>query len=172
MSCERPQLADARQRLGRAETRLLAALVAGAAPPAGFDPVRIRAQADALVAKRRDVVTRLRPDLVRAAGPALCARFDAYARGHPRPAAGARADAEAFAQTLPPTRRTRSRFPPHAGAVAAGAVLAVVLAAGRGRAGRTPSASLPPNMARPYSAERQPQPRRFRVRELLQPFTP
>ena len=96
-----------RNRLARAQIELLAAVVADGPPPPGFDPDRLRIQAEALVAKRREVVARLRPDLVEAAGPDFRDRFDTYARGHPRPAGGARADVEAFARTLPtPTTST------------------------------------------------------------------
>jgi hypothetical protein len=115
----RPDPAAARDRLAAAQTRLLAALVAGAPPPSGFDPARLRIQTDALIAKRRQVVARLRPDLVESVGARFAAEFDAYARTQPRPAAGARADADAFAQTIPRagtasnrrTRRWRGRWP-------------------------------------------------------------
>jgi hypothetical protein len=97
--------------LARAQTQLLAALLGRARPPAGFDPARLRVQADALLAKRRDLVARLRPDLADTLAADFCDRFDAYAQAHPSPAAGARADAAAFARTLQahPTRR-RSNF--------------------------------------------------------------
>jgi len=95
------ELAGARRRLARAQVELLTALVAAGPAPPGFDPVRVGVQADALLAKRREVVARLRPDLVEAAGADFRSRFDAYARTHPRPATGARADAAAFARTLP-----------------------------------------------------------------------
>jgi hypothetical protein len=95
----RPELAAARHRLARAQTQLLAALLGGGPPPPGFDRARIRVQAEALLGKRREVVARLRPDLVEAAGAEFRPRFDAYARAHPRPATGARADADAFART-------------------------------------------------------------------------
>ena len=101
MTDDRPDPAATRDRLAAAQTRLLCALVAGAPPPPGFDPARLRIQTDALIAKRREVVARLCPDLVAATGAQFAARFDAYARTHPRPAAGARADADAFAQTIP-----------------------------------------------------------------------
>jgi hypothetical protein len=112
---EPAELAAARRRLAQAQIELLAALVAGGPPPAGFDPGRIRVQADALVAKRRHLVAALRPDLVEAAGADFRARFDVYARRHPRPAAGAHADAAAFARTVQvhPTSRPRPpRRPP------------------------------------------------------------
>jgi hypothetical protein len=96
-----PELAGARRRLARAQVELLTALVAAGPAPPGFDPVRLGVQADALLAKRREVIARLRPDLVEAAGAEFRSRFDAYARAHPRPAAGARADAAEFARTLP-----------------------------------------------------------------------
>jgi hypothetical protein len=106
-SAEPAEVGVARRRLGLAQTQLLAALLGGAAPPAGFDPARLRVQADALLAKRRDLVAKLRPDLVETLAADFRDRFDAYARAHPRPAAGARADAAAFARTVPaqPTRR-------------------------------------------------------------------
>ena len=90
----------ARRRLGHAQTHLLATLLGGAPPPAGFDPARLRVQADALLAKRRDLVARLRPDLAETLGADFRNRFDAYARTCPSPAAGARADAAAFARTV------------------------------------------------------------------------
>jgi len=109
MTGDWPEPAAARNRLAGAQIELVAALIAGAPPPPGFDPVRLRAQADALVAKRREVVAKLRPDLVRAAGAQFRDRFDTYALAHPRPIAGARADAEAFARTLPGARPNAER---------------------------------------------------------------
>ncbi|CAG7647926.1 conserved hypothetical protein [Actinacidiphila bryophytorum] len=44
-----------RAALGAAQERLLAALVGGAEPPPGFDPERIRIQAQALLAKHARV---------------------------------------------------------------------------------------------------------------------
>jgi hypothetical protein len=94
-----PILADARGRLAQAQADLLAALVAQAPPPPGFDPARIHVQARALLAKRRSIVAALRPDLVDLAGASFRDRFDTYARLTRRPAS-ARDDAEAFARTL------------------------------------------------------------------------
>jgi hypothetical protein len=91
---------EARERLARAQRELLAALVAGAAHPDGFDPDRLRAQAASLVAKRRDLVARAAPDLVARLGPRFGALFADYARGRPRPAGGSQADARAFALWL------------------------------------------------------------------------
>jgi hypothetical protein len=102
-------LALARSRFAAAQTRLLAALVAGAPPPPLFDPARIAIQADALIAKRRQLVARLRPDLVETTGADFPTRFNAYARANPRPTAGARADAEAFAHISCPTSRIATR---------------------------------------------------------------
>jgi hypothetical protein len=101
-SAESAHVDLARRRLAHAQTQLLAALLGGAPPPAGFDLVRLRAQADALLAKRRDVVARLRPDLAEVLGADYRDRFDAYARANPRPAAGAGADAVAFARAARP----------------------------------------------------------------------
>jgi hypothetical protein len=82
-------------------------LVAGG-DPAGFDAERIQVQADALVAKRRELVARLRPDL--AAEPGFRAAFAAWART--RPPAGARADATAFAAATGPRPRIGRVDPP------------------------------------------------------------
>jgi hypothetical protein len=95
-----PSPAAARERLGRAQAELLAALVAGGDPPAGFDAGRLRVQADALVAKRRRVVAALWPQLPAALGDRYAGLFADYARSNPRPTAGARADGRAFAAAL------------------------------------------------------------------------
>jgi hypothetical protein len=99
----------ARRRLADAQTRLLAALLGGAPPPPGFDPARLRVQADALLAKRRDLVAKLRPDLAETLAADFGDRFEAYARANPRPAAGARADAAAFARAVQAQRTRRRR---------------------------------------------------------------
>jgi hypothetical protein len=104
-SGESAQVHAARHRLAGAQTQLLAALLGGAPPPAGFDPARLRVQADALLAKRRDLVARLRPDLTETLAGDFRDRFNAYARAHPNPADGARADAAAFARSVRATRR-------------------------------------------------------------------
>jgi hypothetical protein len=109
---ESAEVGVARRHLADAQTRLLAALLAGAPPPAGFDPARLRVQADALLAKRRDLVARLRPDLAETLAADFGDRFEAYARANPRPGAGARADADAFARTVrsqPTNQRRGSR---------------------------------------------------------------
>ncbi|HST64647.1 MAG TPA: DUF692 domain-containing protein [Mycobacteriales bacterium] len=96
---ERPRVAltVARERLGRAQEELLAGLAAGTAPP-GFDAERIDVQAGALLAKRREAVARRLPELAETAD--FRVRFDAYAKGNPRPPAGSAADADAFARAL------------------------------------------------------------------------
>jgi len=113
-SAESAQVGLARRQLADAQTRLLAALLGGAPPPAGFDPARLRVQADALLAKRRDLVARLRPDLAETLAADFDDRFEAYAQTNPRPAAGAGADAAAFAQAVqarPTNQRRRRRLP-------------------------------------------------------------
>ena len=89
---------EARRRLAHAQTELLAALLAGAEAPSGFDAQRLRIEAEALRAKRRRVVERLRPDLADTLGERFMELFDAWAVAHPRrDGTGARADAAAFA---------------------------------------------------------------------------
>ncbi|GDY32952.1 hypothetical protein [Gandjariella thermophila] len=87
--------------LAARQQALLTALLAGGPVPAGFDPARLRAQADALRAKRRRVVAALRPDLPHLLGEEFPARFDEYARANPRrTGTGAADDAAAFAAWL------------------------------------------------------------------------
>ncbi|WP_433434448.1 hypothetical protein [Nonomuraea sp. CA-141351] len=101
------ELVEAQRRLAEAQGRVVAALVAGAAVPKGFDPERMRVQALSLVAKRRSVVARLRPDAAAAAGPDLVAEFAAYARSRSVPPPDYRTDADDFAAWL----RERGRLP-------------------------------------------------------------
>ena len=92
-------MSTAREELARRQEALLAALVAGGPVPDGFDPERIRIQAGALLAKRRDGVLRAMPDLPDRLGDAWPGAFAAWARTHPKPAeGGSRADAAAFAE--------------------------------------------------------------------------
>ncbi|MEU6727448.1 hypothetical protein ABZ917_27420 [Nonomuraea wenchangensis] len=104
---EEEDLAAARARLAEAQGRVVRALVAAGDAPDGFDPARLRAQAESLVAKRRSVVARLRPDAAVAAGPDLAAEFAAYARARREPPPHYRADADDFAAWL----RERGRLP-------------------------------------------------------------
>ncbi|MBB6546064.1 hypothetical protein [Nonomuraea rubra] len=98
---------ERRRRLAEAQGRVVAALVAGAEVPEGFDPERMRAQALSLIAKRRAIVARIRPDAAQAAGPDLAAEFAAYAAARATPPPGYRADADDFAAWL----RERGRMP-------------------------------------------------------------
>lgn len=87
----------ARERVGRAETALLAALVAGAAVPEGFDAVRVGVQARALAAKRAGVVAKVAPELPEILGEGYRAAFLAYAELRPMDG-GYRRDALDFAE--------------------------------------------------------------------------
>ncbi|MBF8193078.1 hypothetical protein ITP53_46905, partial [Nonomuraea sp. K274] len=98
---------EERRQLAEAQGRVVAALVAGADPPEGFDQERLRVQAASLIAKRRAVVARIRPDVAVAAGPDLASEFAAYARARTTPPPGYRADADDFAAWL----RGRGRLP-------------------------------------------------------------
>jgi hypothetical protein len=99
-------LTEPRERLATAQRELLAALVAGGAPPGGFDRERLGIQADSLIAKRRGLVARAAPDLVTALGAEFRPLFAAYAAGRPKPPGGSRGDARAFAEWLPPSSGT------------------------------------------------------------------
>ncbi|MEU6718530.1 hypothetical protein ABZ897_44300 [Nonomuraea sp. NPDC046802] len=99
--------AGARERLAEAQASVVAALVAGAEVPPGFDPGRMRAQAASLLSKRRAIVARIRPDAAAAAGPDLAAEFAAYAGSRGEPPPNYRADADDFAAWL----RERGRMP-------------------------------------------------------------
>ncbi|MEV0380713.1 hypothetical protein [Nonomuraea sp. NPDC050643] len=98
---------ESRRRLAEAQGRVVAALVAGGEVPEGFDPERMRAQASSLVAKRRAIVARIRPDTAAAAGADLAAEFAAYARARAAPPPDYRTDAADFAAWL----RERGRMP-------------------------------------------------------------
>ncbi|UBU12356.1 hypothetical protein [Nonomuraea gerenzanensis] len=98
---------ERRRRLAEAQGRVVAALVAGAEVPEGFDPERMRAQALSLLAKRRAIVARIRPDTAAAAGSDLAAEFAAYAAARTTPPPDYRTDAADFAAWL----RERGRLP-------------------------------------------------------------
>jgi hypothetical protein len=74
-----PAAEGARERLGRAQTGLLSALVAGTEVPEGFDTVRVGVQARALAAKRASVVAKVAPELPEILGGDYRAAFLAYA---------------------------------------------------------------------------------------------
>ncbi|WP_431895710.1 hypothetical protein [Nonomuraea sp. bgisy101] len=111
---------DVRARLEAAQAGVVAALVAGGAPPAGFDEVRLAVQARSLLGKRRGIVARLRPDAAAAAGPRLVDEFAAYAAARTEPPPRYRADADDFADWLrargilhdpAPAQSPRTRWP-------------------------------------------------------------
>lgn len=91
---------DARASLAAAQAGLLAALVAGAGVPDGFDADRVRIQAHALVNKRSGSVASALPGLARTLGADFGRLFAAYAAGRPKPEGGSGADARAFAEWL------------------------------------------------------------------------
>jgi hypothetical protein len=101
-------LGDARARLARRQEQVVAALVAGGEVPEGFDARRLRVQARSLIAKRRGVVARLRPDAAAAAYPDLVELFAAYAAERTEPPPSYRADANDFADWLRRQGRMRS----------------------------------------------------------------
>jgi hypothetical protein len=98
---------EARRRLAEAQAEVVAALVAGGEAPEGFDRERLGVQAWSLIAKRRAIVARMRPDAVTAVGDDLAAEFAAYARARTSPPPGYHADADDFATWL----RDRGRMP-------------------------------------------------------------
>ncbi len=100
---------EARAELARRQAELLAALVGTGPVPEGFDAGRVRAEADALRAKRVRVLGRIVAGLLDEAGrsipPDLDARLRDWAREHPRrTGTGFRDDARAFLGTLPRPR--------------------------------------------------------------------
>ncbi|MGW7260455.1 DUF692 domain-containing protein [Streptomyces sp. NPDC054834] len=96
----RPAATDAvRRRLGLAQAAMLSALVAGTPVPEGFDGTRMRVQAQALAAKRADVVAKVAPELPEILGKGYRAAFLDYARGQPM-TGGYRQDALDFAGHL------------------------------------------------------------------------
>jgi hypothetical protein len=86
-----------RDRLAEAQAELLRALLAGGRPPAGFDPARLRTEANALRAKRRNVVAMLEPEACADLDDRFVPLFNDYAAAHPKPTSvRARHDARAF----------------------------------------------------------------------------
>ncbi|KJK59063.1 hypothetical protein [Saccharothrix sp. ST-888] len=92
-----PELVVARARLARRQAELLSALVAGGPVPEGFDREQVRIQAQGLLAKRRDTVARVAPEVPRILGAQYRPLFRRYARQGPA-VGGYRADARAFAE--------------------------------------------------------------------------
>jgi hypothetical protein len=72
-----------REDLAARQAALVAALVAGAPAPPGFDPARVRAAADALLHKRAGEVAAAWPLLRTSFGSGWAAAFAAWAAGRP-----------------------------------------------------------------------------------------
>ncbi len=90
-----------REELAARQVEVVRALLMGGAPPAGFDPDRIAAEARSLLSKRRSVAAKLRPDLVERLGAEFRPLFDAWAVDHPKPVAlSFRADLDRFSSWL------------------------------------------------------------------------
>ena len=86
--------------LAARQAELVAALVAGAPVPDGFDPALVGAAADALLRKRAGEVAKAWPLLAAGLGSGFGPRFTGWARG--RPSQGSFADGFAFALSLGP----------------------------------------------------------------------
>jgi hypothetical protein len=99
---------SARDELGARQASLVAALVAGAAAPAGVDAERVRIQATALLRKRGRGVARAEPELAAALGESFGTAFADYARGLPQEGCSAD-DAAAFARCLLSSQYRRGR---------------------------------------------------------------
>lgn len=105
----------ARERLARAQAGMLAALVADAPAPDGFDRDRLDVQRRALTGKRRDVVAKVAPELPAILGEKTYrTAFAAYARTRPM-TGGYRRDALEFAayaldEGAAPDRKARRRL--------------------------------------------------------------
>jgi hypothetical protein len=84
--------------LAERQAELVAALVAGAADPPGFDPRLLAAAREALLRKRAGEVARAWPVLAASLGSRWPAEFVAWASG--RPPAGAVRDGRDFAHAL------------------------------------------------------------------------
>ncbi|WP_198946294.1 hypothetical protein [Pseudofrankia asymbiotica] len=100
-----PPVDEARARLAARQTDLLAALVAGGPPPAGFDHGGLDATRRSLLGKRRAGVARRWPALAAEAG--FAELFDAWAAG--RPPAGSFHDGLEFARAHPAILSTETR---------------------------------------------------------------
>ena len=94
-----PDIDAARERLARAQTALLSALVAGAPAPEGFDRKRLGVQSRALTSKRAGVVAKVAPELPEILGDGYRRAFEGYADGRPM-TGGYRRDAMAFVEHL------------------------------------------------------------------------
>jgi hypothetical protein len=97
--------------LAARQQALVAALVAGAPPPAGLSPERVRLQALALLRKRSRIAARHRPELAAQLGDAYWTAFQRYAATRPGPPPSPHADAKAFARHIR-AARFRALFHP------------------------------------------------------------
>lgn len=105
--------AEPRAALAAAQHALLAALVAGAQPPPGFDAGQLRLQARALLAKRARTASAHHPWLAEALGADYLPGFSRYALSRPKPAGvSGHGDASAFETYL----RERGELPKQPGA--------------------------------------------------------
>jgi hypothetical protein len=94
--------------LAERETWLVASLIAGAEPPAGFDPASLRAAREALLRKRASLVAHAWPQLAGSLAERWPDEFLGWAR------AGRRPERCATAGTSPGRWRQRSRCPARA----------------------------------------------------------
>ena len=101
----RPACTD--DELAARQLRLVRALVAGGAPPAGVDPERVRIQALPLVRKLSRSVARHRPELAADLGADFWPAFQRYAAADPTPPANTSSDAKRFARYVRKSRRSR-----------------------------------------------------------------
>jgi hypothetical protein len=93
--------------LAARQLSLVTALVAGAAPPAGVDPERVRIQALVLVRKRSRSVARYRPELAASLGADFWPAFQRYVTADPTPPANTSSDARRFTRYVRKSRRSR-----------------------------------------------------------------
>ncbi|MBM7776258.1 hypothetical protein JOD54_006462 [Actinokineospora baliensis] len=88
-----------REELAAAQGELLRALLAGGAAPAGFDHQALRVEADALLSKRRRIVSQIDPETAENLGERFKELFNSYALANPRQTGSRfRDDASAFAE--------------------------------------------------------------------------
>ena len=92
-------MASAYADLAARQRSLVAALVTGAAPPAGVDRRRVEIQALALLRKRSRSIAKRYPELAVALGSCFWPAFQGYAKAAP-PAECSATDARAFARYL------------------------------------------------------------------------
>ena len=90
-----------REALAAQQASLLRALLAGGPAPAGFDPDRLRVEAEVLRRKHGRLIAFLRPDLAEALGDRFGGLFAEFTAAHPKSdTTRAHAYAEVFATWL------------------------------------------------------------------------